>query len=99
MRDGFIKAAAGTPEIRVADCAYNAGQIIALMKQAEEQHVKVLALPELCVTGYTCGDLFLQDTLLDGALDALRTIMEATRISGVPAATLTNPSRIKAVPP
>ena len=51
MRDGFIKVAAGTPEIRVADCAYNAGQIIALMEQAEEQHVKVLVLPELCVTG------------------------------------------------
>ena len=56
----------------MADCAYNAGQIIALMEQAEEQHVKVLVLPELCVTGYTCGDLFLQDTLLDGAMDALR---------------------------
>ena len=79
MRDGFVKVAAGTPEIRVADCIYNAQQIIALMKQAEEGHVKVLTLPELCVTGYTCGDLFLQDTLLDGALDALRAIMEATR--------------------
>ena len=79
MRDGFVKVAAGTPEIRVADCIYNSQQIIALMKQAEEGHVKVLTLPELCVTGYTCGDLFLQDTLLDGALDALRTIMEATR--------------------
>ena len=79
MRDGFVKVAAGTPEIRVADCTYNAQQIIALMKQAEEGHIKVLTLPELCVTGYTCGDLFLQDTLLDGALDALRTIMEATR--------------------
>ena len=78
MRDGFIKVAAGTPGIRVADCAYNAGQIIALMKQAAAEGVKVLALPELCVTGYTCGDLFLQDALLDGAEDALRAILDET---------------------
>ena len=78
MRDGFIKVAAGTPKIRVADCAYNASQIIALMRQAAEQGVKVLALPELCVTGYTCGDLFLQETLLRGAEDALGKILEET---------------------
>ena len=79
MRDGFIKVAAGTPKIRVADCGYNAGQIIALMKNAAEQGVKVLALPELCITGYTCGDLFLQDTLLQGAEDALGHILEQTK--------------------
>ena len=79
MRDGFIKVAAGTPNIRVADCDYNAGQIIALMKEAAAQGVKVLALPELCVTGYTCGDLFLQDTLLDGAERALERILKETK--------------------
>ncbi len=78
MKDGFIKVAAGTPNIRVADCDYNAGQIIALMKEAAAQGVKVLALPELCVTGYTCGDLFLQPTLLDGAERAMRRILEET---------------------
>ena len=78
MRDGFVKVAAGTPEIRVADCAYNAEQIIALMKQAAELGVKVLTLPELCVTGYTCGDLFLQDTLLEGAEQALERILAET---------------------
>ena len=78
MRDGFVKVAAGTPKIRVADCDYNAGQIIALMKEAAAQGVKVLALPELCVTGYTCGDLFLQDTLLDGAERALERILDET---------------------
>ena len=78
MKDGFIKAAAGTPAIRVADCAYNARQIIALMQEAAERGVKVLALPELCVTGYTCGDLFLQDTLLRGAEDALSHILRET---------------------
>ena len=79
MRDGFIKVAAGTPKIRVADCQYNAGQIIALIKEAAAQGVKVLALPELCITGYTCGDLFLQDTLLDGAEQALRRILDETQ--------------------
>ena len=79
MRDGFVKVAAGTPKIRVADCDYNAGQIITLMKEAAAQGVKVLALPELCVTGYTCGDLFLQPTLLDGAERALGRILEETK--------------------
>ena len=78
MRDGFVKVAAGTPKIRVADCEYNAEQIIALMREAAAQGVKVLALPELCVTGYTCGDLFLQPTLLDGAERALGRILEET---------------------
>ena len=79
MRDGFIKAAAGTPRIRVADCRYNAEQIFTLMREAAKQGVRVLVLPELCVTGYTCGDLFLQDTLLKGAEDALSTVLEATK--------------------
>ena len=78
MRDGFIKVAAGTPNIRVADCAYNAEQIIGLMNQAAAEGVKVLALPELCVTGYTCGDLFLQDVLLSGAEEGLASILAAT---------------------
>ncbi|MCI8423760.1 MAG: NAD(+) synthase [Lawsonibacter sp.] len=78
MRDGFIKVAAGTPEIKVADCAYNAQQCIQLMKQAAEQGVKVLCLPELCLTGYTCGDLFLQETLLRGAEEALETVLRET---------------------
>ena len=79
MLDGFVKAAAGTPEIRVADCEYNAAQCIGLMRQAAERSVKVLCLPELCLTGYTCGDLFLQDTLLRGAEQALNTVLEASR--------------------
>ena len=79
MRDGFVKVAAGTPKIRVADCRYNAEQIFTLMREADKQGVKVLALPELCLTGYTCGDLFLQPTLLRGAEEGLATILEATR--------------------
>ena len=79
MRDGFIKVAAGTPKIRVADCRYNAEQIFTMMREADKQGVKALCLPELCLTGYTCGDLFLQDTLLCGAEEGLQTILEATR--------------------
>ncbi len=78
MQDGFIKVAAGTPRVRVADCAYNARQIVELMRQAAAGGVKVLCLPELCVTGYTCGDLFLQQQLLDGAQDALDWILKET---------------------
>lgn len=77
MRDGFIKVAAGTPQIRVADCRYNAEQIFTLMREADKQGVRVLALPELCLTGYTCGDLFLQDTLLQGAEEALGAVLSA----------------------
>ena len=79
MKDGFIKVAAGTPKIRVADCRYNAEQIFTLMREADKQGVKVLALPELCLTGYTCGDLFFQDTLLRGAEEGLQTILDATK--------------------
>ena len=79
MRDGFIKVAAATPKIRVADCHYNAEQIFSLMREADKQGVKVIAFPELCLTGYTCGDLFLQPTLLRGAEEGLATILEATK--------------------
>ena len=79
MRDGFVKVAAGTPKIRVADCRYNAEQIFILMREADRQGVRVLCLPELCLTGYTCADLFLQDTLIRGAEEGLATILEATK--------------------
>ena len=64
MKHGFIKVAADTPEIRVADPVYNADSIISCVKKAAEKKVKLLALPELCLTGYTCGDLFGQRTLI-----------------------------------
>ncbi len=78
MQDGFIKTAAGTPDIKVADCEYNCGQITALIEKASAQGVRILVLPELCVTGYTCQDLFFQQELLDGALSALKTIVQST---------------------
>ena len=60
MEYGFVKVAAATPEIRVADAKYNAEQIIRLIRAAESEDVQLLVFPELCVTGYTCGELFSQ---------------------------------------
>ncbi len=77
MKDGFIKVAAVTPEIRVADCEFNAKSIISDAKKAAKQGAKIIVFPELCITGYTCGDLFLQQTLLDGAEKALLDISKA----------------------
>lgn len=79
MRDGFISVACGTPKIRLADCNYNAEQTFILMRKADQAGVKFLVLPELGITGYTCGDLFYQDTLLSGAEEALSTVLAATR--------------------
>lgn len=78
MRDGFIKAAAGTPDIRVADVEYNRDSILRLIDRAADRGVKLLVLPELCLTGYTCGDLFLQSTLTRAAEKALGSILSAT---------------------
>ena len=78
MRDGFIKVAAATPEIKVAHCDYNAKACIALIEQAAQQGVKLLVLPELVLTGATCGDLFFQNTLLQGAEAALEQVLEAS---------------------
>ena len=79
MRDGFISVACGTPKLRLADCHYNAEQTFTMMRQAEKAGAKVLVLPELGLTGYSCGDLFYQETLLRGAQEALSTVLEATR--------------------
>lgn len=78
MRYGFVKTACATPAVRVADCGYNAQQIVEAVRSASAQGVEVLCLPELCITGYTCDDLFFQETLLAGALDALRDIAGQT---------------------
>ncbi len=78
MQDGFIKIAAATPDLRVADCAYNASEIVKQAKQAAAKGAHLVVFPELCLTGYTCGDLFLQRTLLDGALAALDTVRRET---------------------
>ncbi|MGI5976604.1 MAG: NAD(+) synthase [Candidatus Limivicinus sp.] len=78
MKDGFIKAAAASPEIRVADVGYNADKIIECVKEAEEKGVKVLTLPELCLTGCSCRDLLGHRVILDSAKEALLKIVRAT---------------------
>ncbi len=79
MKDGFLKAAAVSPSLRVADCAYNTDQIIAALENCAAQGVKLAVFPEFCITGYTCGDLFFQHTLQQGALDGLARIIEASK--------------------
>ncbi len=83
MKNGFIKAAACSPKVNVADCEYNAQQIIAAIQEAQALEVQLLVFPELCITGYSCGDLFFQTTLVQGALDALSAITGATRGSSM----------------
>ena len=78
MKDGFIKVCCCTPKIKVADVDYNAGEIIKLMSDAEDNGAKVIVFPELCITGYTCHDLFLQGKLLDKALEGLDKIVDAS---------------------
>ena len=75
---GFLRVAAASPRVKVADCQANAADVIAMMTQAETQDVSVLVFPELCLTGYTCADLFHQHTLLRGARDALQTVVAAS---------------------
>lgn len=92
MKYGFLKTAAVTPKIRVANCKYNANQIINSVKEAYKNGASLLVFPELCVTGYTCSDLFLQSTLLKAAEKAVLRIKEETKdldiifVIGVPIA-------------
>ncbi len=79
MNYGFIKVAAATPKIRVADCDNNAAQIIAQIKEAHTGGASLVVFPELCITGYTCSDLFLQNVLLKSAEKAVATIIEETK--------------------
>lgn len=79
MIDGFLKVCAATPKIKVADCKYNADQIIWQIEECEKAAIKLVVFPELCLTGYTCSDLFLQETLLRSAREQMLRIVEATR--------------------
>lgn len=79
MKYGFVKVCAASPEIRVADCEFNAESIFSYIKKAHENKAKVAVFPELCITGYTCADLFSQKTLIDGAQKALCALAELTQ--------------------
>jgi len=78
MQDGFVKVAACTPEVRVADVAFNVEQCVHQVRDACADGAKVIVLPELCITGYTCEDLFWQDALLDAAQRGLYSFAEQT---------------------
>lgn len=78
MKNGFIKVAAATPAVQVANTTFNTTQIIDTMHQAQKEEVRLLVFPELSISSYTCGDLFLQDTLLDSCLSGLGDILRAS---------------------
>ena len=79
MKNGFLKVAAATPVVRLADTKANGEAHIALAQKAYGEGVRVLVFPELSLTGATCGDLFATDTLLNGAADALKAYLDATK--------------------
>ncbi|MBR0443227.1 MAG: NAD(+) synthase, partial [Clostridia bacterium] len=78
MKDGYIKVAAGSVPVRVADPTHNKQEILKCIQEADAAGVNLLVLPELCLTGYSCGDLFFSDTLLDAAQHAAEEIIHAT---------------------
>jgi len=79
MNYGFVKVASAIPQVKVADCTHNSKEITSMIFQAEKAHVELLVFPELSITGCTCGELFKQRTLLEGAKRALLTIVDETR--------------------
>ena len=79
MRYGYVKVAAAVPFVKVADCFYNVERHEAMIRRAEEQNVEMLTFPELSITGYTCGDLFLQPFLLEQAEKAICQLAERTK--------------------
>lgn len=79
MYDGFIKVGAVSPKCKVADPSYNAGEVIRALKTCYEENAKIIVFPENVITGYTCNDLYLQDSLLQGTLVSLEQIKNATK--------------------
>ena len=79
MKYGFVNVAAAVPTVKVADVEYNVQQIESLITQAEERGVEIMVLPELCITGYSCQDLFKEQLLLDHAEDGVVKLLDFTR--------------------
>ena len=79
MKDGYIKVAAVTPKVKVADCPYNTKLVIDEIADAREKNIQLIVFPELVISSYTCGDLFLQGPLLRDAKKGLLEIVEATK--------------------
>lgn len=83
MKYGFIRVASAVPAVKVADCKFNVENIITQIHEAEKSGVNVIAFPELCITGYTCGDLLQQPFLLKQATRALSELLDATANSDI----------------
>jgi len=81
MKDGFVKCAVASAHVKVSDCQFNTQSILLLMRQAEQEQVRLLVLPELVTSAYTCADLFLQQKLQAGCLDAVAAVVEASKDS------------------
>ena len=79
MNYGFVKVAAAVPRVKIADCKYNAGQLESLIAIADGKGVQIITFPEMCITAYTCGDLFGQQLLLEEAEMGLMQILNNTR--------------------
>ena len=79
MQNGFITVAAAIPQVKVADCIFNTQQIESMIAQAEGKGVEVIVFPELCITGYTCQDLFRQRALLEQTETAVMMLLDFTR--------------------
>ena len=79
MKHGFLKVACATPKIKVADCDYNVNEMISIAKESNDKRVKVLVFPELCITAYTCADMFFSNVLLDSANEALKKYIRETQ--------------------
>lgn len=78
MELGFVKVASAVPSVKVADCRFNVEQIAEMTKEADSNNVEIIVFPELCITGYTCGDLFGQSLLLEEAENSLEWLVKAT---------------------
>ncbi len=78
MKDGFIRVAAATPDIKVADPVFNGEKIWAMIEEGKVKGAKIMVFPEFVLTGYTCGDLFLQDVLIEAAKKELKKLIDKT---------------------
>ena len=76
---GFIKVASAIPQVKVADCEWNISHIESMMSEADQNGASVIVFPELCITGYTCADLFQSQLLIDQTLEALNDVVEYTK--------------------
>ena len=83
MNYGFVKVASAIPSLKVADCSFNTQQIISCIHQAEDKGAEIIVFPELCISGYTCQDLFGQRQLISKCEESLSQILDSTRAHSI----------------